>query len=52
MSATTWAWLVLLFPLLGSIAIGLGFKTLPAKAAGIIGTAAIGARLRLRHRAP
>jgi NADH-quinone oxidoreductase subunit L len=41
-SATTWAWLVLLFPLLGSIVIGLGFRTLPTRAAGIVGTAAIG----------
>jgi NADH-quinone oxidoreductase subunit L len=40
-SATTWAWLVLLFPLLGSIAIGIGFRALPARAAGAIGTAAI-----------
>jgi len=43
MSATAWAWLVLLFPLLGSIAIGLGFRALPAKAAGAIGTATIAA---------
>jgi NADH-quinone oxidoreductase subunit L len=42
MTATSWAWLVLLFPLLGSIAIALSFKALPAKAAGAIGTAAIG----------
>src|SRR6188472_4591437 len=42
MNATAWAWLVLLFPLLGSIAIALGFKVLPSKAAGAIGTAAIG----------
>ncbi len=42
MSATAWAWLVLLFPLLGSIVIGLGFRVLPAKVAGIIGTVAIG----------
>src|SRR3954471_10045265 len=42
MSGTAWAWLVLLFPLLGSIAIGLGFRVLPARAAGLIGTAAIG----------
>jgi NADH-quinone oxidoreductase subunit L len=42
MSATTWAWLVLLCPLVGSIAIGLGFKALPARAAGIVGTLAIG----------
>ncbi|HEY7255686.1 MAG TPA: NADH-quinone oxidoreductase subunit L [Solirubrobacterales bacterium] len=41
MSATTWAWLVLLFPLLGSIAIGLGFRALPTRAAGAIGTASI-----------
>jgi NADH-quinone oxidoreductase subunit L len=41
-SATAWAWLVLLFPLLGSIVIGLGFRVLPAKAAGAIGTIAIG----------
>jgi NADH-quinone oxidoreductase subunit L len=41
MSATTWAWLVLLFPLLGSIAIGLGFRAMPARAAGAIGTLAI-----------
>jgi NADH-quinone oxidoreductase subunit L len=42
MSATAWAWLVLLFPLLGSITIALGFKALPWRAAGIIGTVAIG----------
>jgi NADH-quinone oxidoreductase subunit L len=42
MTATSWAWLVLLLPLLGSIVIGLGFKVLPAKVAGIIGTVAIG----------
>jgi NADH-quinone oxidoreductase subunit L len=41
MSATAWAWLVLLFPLLGSIVIGIGFRALPAKAAGAIGTATI-----------
>src|SRR6478672_7398228 len=41
MSATSWAWLVLLFPLLGSIAIALGFRALPARAAGAIGTASI-----------
>jgi NADH-quinone oxidoreductase subunit L len=42
MSATAWAWLVLLLPLLGSITIALGFKVLPQKLAGIIGTASIG----------
>ncbi|HEX5988867.1 MAG TPA: NADH-quinone oxidoreductase subunit L [Solirubrobacterales bacterium] len=41
MSATAWSWLVLLFPLLGSITIALGFKALPAKAAGVIGTVSI-----------
>ncbi|HEX8689233.1 MAG TPA: NADH-quinone oxidoreductase subunit L, partial [Solirubrobacterales bacterium] len=41
MSATTWAWLVLLFPLLGSIVTGIGFRAMPARAAGAIGTAAI-----------
>jgi NADH-quinone oxidoreductase subunit L len=40
-SATAWAWLVLLFPLLGSIAIGLGYRAMPARVAGAIGTAAI-----------
>jgi NADH-quinone oxidoreductase subunit L len=40
-SATAWAWLVLLFPLLGSLACALGFRALPARAAGAIGTAAI-----------
>jgi NADH-quinone oxidoreductase subunit L len=41
-SATAWAWLVLLFPLLGSIVVGLGFRMLPARVAGAIGTLAIG----------
>src|ERR1700742_4461493 len=41
MSATAWAWLVLLFPLAGSIAIGLSFKAIPSRAAGAIGPAAI-----------
>jgi NADH-quinone oxidoreductase subunit L len=42
MSATSWAWLVLLFPLLGSVAISVGFRAVPARVAGAIGTAAIG----------
>jgi NADH-quinone oxidoreductase subunit L len=42
MSPTTFAWLVLLFPLLGSIVIGCGYKVWPGRAAGWIGTAAIG----------
>jgi NADH-quinone oxidoreductase subunit L len=41
-SATAWAWLVLLFPLLGSIVIGLGYRAMPPRVAGAIGTAAIG----------
>ncbi|HWE59819.1 MAG TPA: NADH-quinone oxidoreductase subunit L, partial [Solirubrobacteraceae bacterium] len=40
MSPTTWGWLVLLFPLLGTITIGLGFRKY-SRAAGVIGTAAI-----------
>jgi NADH-quinone oxidoreductase subunit L len=42
MSATTYAWLVLGFPLAGSMIIAFGWRLLPAKAAGWIGTAAIG----------
>ncbi len=42
MSATTWAWLVLAFPLAGSILIGLTFRIVPPRVAGIIGTSAIG----------
>ena len=42
MSVSFWAWLVLLFPLLGSIVIGLGFRALPQKVAGAIGTISIG----------
>jgi NADH-quinone oxidoreductase subunit L len=41
-SATTWAWLVLLLPLLGSLVVSLGFRVLPARVAGVIGTASIG----------
>jgi NADH-quinone oxidoreductase subunit L len=40
MSPTTWGWLVLLFPLLGTVIIGVGFKRW-RRAAGVIGTAAI-----------
>ncbi|MGA7434220.1 MAG: NADH-quinone oxidoreductase subunit L [Solirubrobacterales bacterium] len=43
MSAATWGWLVLLFPLLGSIFIGKTFKMIPAKAAGFIGIGAVAA---------
>src|SRR4051794_7677743 len=42
MSTTTWAWLVLLFPLLGAIVNGLGYKQLGRGGAGVVGTASIG----------
>jgi len=41
MSATTYGWLVLLFPLLGTVAIGAGYRTLPGRSAGWIATGAI-----------
>jgi len=41
MATTTFGWLVLLFPLLGTIVIGAGFKRLPRRTAGWIGTGAI-----------
>ncbi len=41
MSATSWAWLVLLFPLVGSIAVALGFRRTSWRFAGIVGTGAI-----------
>jgi NADH-quinone oxidoreductase subunit L len=39
---TTYGWLVLAFPLLGTIVIGLGYRSLPGRSAGWIGTGAIG----------
>jgi NADH-quinone oxidoreductase subunit L len=39
----TSAWLILLFPLAGTLIISLGFRRLPARVVGIIGTLAIGA---------
>ncbi|HEX6601919.1 MAG TPA: NADH-quinone oxidoreductase subunit L [Solirubrobacterales bacterium] len=42
MSVSFWSWLVLLFPLLGSIVIALGYRALPQKLAGAIGTVSIG----------
>jgi NADH-quinone oxidoreductase subunit L len=41
MSATTYSWLVLLFPLMGSVVIALGYRTLPGRSAGWIATGAI-----------
>ena len=52
MSATTWAWLVLLLPLLGSIVIALGFRAIPARVAGIDRHRGDRPRLRLRGRRP
>ncbi len=43
MSAATWGWLVLLFPLLGSLVIGFGFRVLPTRAAGLLGIGAVAA---------
>jgi len=42
MSATSWGWLVLAFPLAGTLINGFGFKRLRGNTAGWIGTAAIG----------
>jgi NADH-quinone oxidoreductase subunit L len=41
-SATAFGWLVLLFPLLGSLVVGFGWRALPGRAAGWIATTAIG----------
>jgi NADH-quinone oxidoreductase subunit L len=42
MSATTFGWLILLFPLLGTVVIALGYARLPGRLAGWIATGAIG----------
>src|ERR1700704_4565880 len=41
MSQTTYGWLVLAFPLLGTLITGLGYRKLPGRTAGWIGTGAI-----------
>ncbi len=41
MTATTYAWLVLAFPLAGMLVTSLGFRWLPGRSAGWIGTGAI-----------
>jgi NADH-quinone oxidoreductase subunit L len=41
MAQTTYGWLVLAFPLLGTLIIGLGYRRLPGRSAGWIGTGAI-----------
>ena len=43
MSPGAYGWLVLLFPLLGTVVIALGWRALPGRSAGWIGTAAIAA---------
>ncbi|PZR66909.1 MAG: NADH-quinone oxidoreductase subunit L, partial [Solirubrobacterales bacterium] len=43
MSATTWGWLVLAFPLGGMLVIALAGRWLPGRAAGVVGTLAIAA---------
>ena len=42
MTAATFGWLVLLAPLVGTLVIALGWRALPGRSAGWIGTAAIG----------
>ena len=42
MTATTFGWLVLAFPLAGSLIVAFGWRTLPGRAAGWIASAAIG----------
>jgi NADH-quinone oxidoreductase subunit L len=42
MSTTTYGWLVLLFPLLGTLVTAFGFRVLPGRSAGWIATGAIG----------
>jgi NADH-quinone oxidoreductase subunit L len=42
-SPTDFGWLILLFPLVGSVVIALGFRVLPARTTGWIGTGAIAA---------
>ncbi len=41
MSTTTYGWLVLAFPLLGTLVTAFGYRVLPGRSAGWIGTAAI-----------
>jgi NADH-quinone oxidoreductase subunit L len=60
MTQTTYGWLVLAFPLLGTLIIGLGYRKLPGRTAGVIGTAAIflaflaalGALIKMQGHAP
>ncbi len=43
MNPTTWGWLVLGFPLAGTAVVALGWRVLPGRLAGWVGTASIGA---------
>ena len=43
MNLELFGWLVLLFPLLGTVLIGFGWRAMPGRTAGYLGTAAIGA---------
>jgi NADH-quinone oxidoreductase subunit L len=60
MSTTTYSWLVLAFPLLGCLTIAFGYRSLPGRSAGWIGTgaiflsflAALGALIALQSHAP
>src|ERR1039457_4182979 len=60
MSTTTFGWLVLAFPLLGMLVTAFGFRSLPGRSAGWIGTgaiflaflAALGALLEMQGHAP
>ncbi len=60
MSQTTYGWLVLAFPLLGTLTIALGYRKLPGRSAGWIGTgaiflaflAALGALMEMQGHAP
>jgi NADH-quinone oxidoreductase subunit L len=59
-STTTWGWLVLAFPLAGTLVGAFGFRSLPGRSAGWIGTgaiflaflAALGALISLQGHAP
>jgi NADH-quinone oxidoreductase subunit L len=60
MTQTTFGWLVILFPLLGTLIIGFGYRVLPGRSAGWIGTgaiflaflAALGALIKMQGLAP
>jgi NADH-quinone oxidoreductase subunit L len=60
MTPTSWGWLVLAFPLAGTIVISLGWRSLPGRLAGWLASAmilasfvcSVGAALTLNNRAP